>query len=98
MNKKSNTQFVAFTCKHKGYTLRLAQGAQAPVVLVINHNETTRPDGVVEVVASPQLAKAAVNRRVKAKSKANQRKEIEAASPNDLAAALAFNQAQALTK
>ena len=89
MNMKSKTEASA---QYKGFTLTLARGAESPVILVINKNLTSRPDGVLEVVATPNLAKKSVDRRVRevdaSLSMEDSGRILEEGASTDLAAAM----------
>lgn len=89
MKNMKNTEASA---QYKGFTLSLARGAKAPVILVINKNLTSRPDGVLEVVATPALAKKSVDRRVRgfdaALSMEDSGRILEEGAATDLAAAM----------
>lgn len=63
MENKTNKKMGA-SAPYRGWTLTLAKGAKQPVILVINRTATRRQDGVVEIVATPAMAKAAVDRRI----------------------------------
>lgn len=79
MNTNKNIQVIAAQANYKGFTLKLDKSAKTgkPVILVINHRYTARPDGVLDVVMDPRTAKSTVDRRIKAmeKSKAKERRK-----------------------
>jgi hypothetical protein len=64
MKTKTENKMGA-TAQYKGFTLTLARGAKAPVILIINKDLTSREDGVIEVVANPTVAKKSVDRRAR---------------------------------
>ena len=78
---KSN-QCVITSANYRGFQLKLAKGALGPVILVINHGLTDRPDGVIEIVANPRLAKQVVDRNI-GRFVAKQRKQERHVSLKD---------------
>lgn len=60
--------------RYNNHILRLAQGAQRPVILIIDPTSSL-PDKVVAVAANVRLAKAEANRRAKRAAALDEKKE-----------------------
>ncbi len=60
--QKETKEMTGASAQYKGFTLSLAKGVAAPVILVINKGMTNRADGVVEIAATPAIAKRSVDR------------------------------------
>lgn len=60
--QKETKKMTGASAQYKGFTLSLAKGVAAPVILIINEAMTNRADGVVEIAATPAIAKRSVDR------------------------------------
>ena len=88
------------TAQYKGFTLTLARGKKAPVILIINKAMTNRADGVVEIVANPTLAKRSVERLTRSVDRKTSMEDsnriLQEGAATDLAAAMMRRQGRNL--